>query len=382
MICGPVARLFAIWFGVLLALPALAQTDEQQTRDKLQQLQRDIAQINQQIDSAKTRRSSLRKQVKAAEVTLGKLQRDITEKRAAINTAQAELTTLQQQRGELQQARAEQQTRITEEMRAAWEMGNQGQLKVLLNQESPHTVARMLAYYRYFFSARNELIGDYRQTLQQLAEVETGIETTTTQLRQETALLEERQSQVEGAQRNRQQAVADLNASIASDAERLEQMQRDRAKLEQLLQAIEEAVIDLELPASTQPFAAAKGKMPWPVAGKASNRYGRKRNAGNMRWQGLQIPAKTGTTVKAIHHGRVVYADWFRGSGLLLIVDHGDGYMSLYAHNQSLLKEVGEWVSAGTPLGTVGTSGGLTAPALYFEIRKDGKPTNPASWCK
>jgi septal ring factor EnvC (AmiA/AmiB activator) len=101
-----------------------------------------------------------------------------------------------------------------------------------------------------------------------------------------------------------------------------------------------------------------------------------------MRWQGVTIPAREGTSVKAIHHGRVVYADWLRGSGLLVIIDHGDGYMSLYAHNQSLLREVGEWVSAGTPISTVGNSGGQEQSALYFEIRHQGKPTNPSQWCK
>jgi septal ring factor EnvC (AmiA/AmiB activator) len=101
-----------------------------------------------------------------------------------------------------------------------------------------------------------------------------------------------------------------------------------------------------------------------------------------MRWQGINITASEGSTVRAIHHGRVVYADWLRGSGLLLILDHGEGYMSLYAHNQSLLREVGEWVAPGTPLGTVGSSGGLAESALYFEIRKQGKPLDPAAWCR
>ena len=152
--------------------------------------------------------------------------------------------------------------------------------------------------------------------------------------------------------------------------------------MESLLQAIEEAVVNLQVPENYQAFKSAKGKMPWPVSGKPSNRFGKSRNEGKMRWQGITIPAKEGTTVKAIHHGRVVYSDWLRGSGLLLIIDHGDGYMSLYAHNQSLLREVGEWVSAGTPISTVGDSGGLDRAALYFEIRHQGKPTNPASWCR
>ena len=101
-----------------------------------------------------------------------------------------------------------------------------------------------------------------------------------------------------------------------------------------------------------------------------------------MRWEGLMIPAAEGTQVEAIHHGRVVFADWFRGSDLLLILDHGDGYMSLYGHNQSLLREVGEWVAVGDAIATVGNSGGRQRSALYFEVRKNGKPTDPRSWCK
>ena len=151
---------------------------------------------------------------------------------------------------------------------------------------------------------------------------------------------------------------------------------------QKLLEAIARAVADLEVPEHYQPFKAARGKMPWPLAAKRVNNFGRPRNEGKMRWQGVTIPAREGSKVNAIHHGRVVYADWLRGSGLLLIIDHGDGYMSLYAHNQSLLREVGEWVKAGTPISTVGNSGGQEQAALYFEIRHQGKPVNPASWCR
>ena len=159
-------------------------------------------------------------------------------------------------------------------------------------------------------------------------------------------------------------------------------MERDQRELEELLEAIEEALVNLAMPENYKPFSTAKGTMPWPISGRASHRFGKSRNEGKMRWQGVTIPANAGTTVAAIHHGRVVYADWLRGSGLLIIIDHGEGYMSLYAHNQSLLREVGEWVSAGTNISTVGSTGGLEKSALYFEVRVKGKPTNPASWCR
>jgi septal ring factor EnvC (AmiA/AmiB activator) len=261
-------------------------------------------------------------------------------------------------------------------------MGRDAHVKVLLSQQNPQTVSRVMAYYDYFFAARTDLLASYRETLAGLEQLETEISQTSGRLEDTMRTLQQQREALADAQVARKQAVAGLSADIASKGSQLQQLERDRGKLEELLKALEEAVANLKVPADYQAFAAARGKMPWPLAGQPSNRFGTSRNAGKMRWQGLTIPAREGTPVHAIHHGRVVYADWFRGSGLLLIIDHGDGYMSLYAHNQSLLREVGEWVTAGTPIGTVGSSGGLDKPALYFEIRHNGKPTNPSAWCR
>ncbi|HEY7775443.1 MAG TPA: peptidoglycan DD-metalloendopeptidase family protein, partial [Kineobactrum sp.] len=136
------------------------------------------------------------------------------------------------------------------------------------------------------------------------------------------------------------------------------------------------------LPDDYKPFASTRGSLAWPVSGRRGNSFGASRGAGGMRWHGINLRAEEGTPVKAVHHGRVVFADWLRGSGLLLILDHGDGYMSLYAHNQSLLREVGEWVGPGTTIATVGNTGGSNRAGLYFEIRKDGKPVDPVVWCR
>jgi septal ring factor EnvC (AmiA/AmiB activator) len=261
-------------------------------------------------------------------------------------------------------------------------MGGDAHIKVLLNQQNPNTVSRAMAYYEYFFAARTQLLASYRETLAGLAQLENEISRTSAALEVNRQALQQQRQALAGAQEARKQAVASLSADIDSKGSQLQQLERDRGKLEELLKAIEEAVVNLKVPSDYQAFAAARGKMPWPLAGKPSNRFGTSRNEGKMRWQGLTIPAREGTPVHAIHHGRVVYADWFRGSGLLLIIDHGDGYMSLYAHNQSLLREVGEWVTAGTPISTVGSSGGLDKPALYFEVRHNGKPTNPSAWCR
>ena len=146
--------------------------------------------------------------------------------------------------------------------------------------------------------------------------------------------------------------------------------------------AVENAVANLKLPNDYRDFAERRGAMSWPAKATVKNMFGRKRNNAGIRWQGSLLEGREGTPIRAIHNGRVVFAEWFRGQGLLIIVDHGDGFMSLYGHNQSLLRETGEWVRAGEPIATLGSSGGRENPGLYFEIRQNGKPVNPAKWCK
>lgn len=378
------SRFILVSLLLLALLPglSLAQADEKETRSRLDQLQRDIKRTTSEISSANVRKNKLQQQLRRDELELGKLQSDIAANQRAIEANRQELDTLNNQRTGLEQARDRQQARIALELKTAWQLGQQSQAKVLLNQENPNTVARVMAYYRYFLHARNELMEGYRETLRQLLELQQRIVATREQLANQKSALEQQQLRLVTAQQDREQTVAELNASINSKGEQLRQMEQNRKELEAVLKAIEKAVAELAVPKDYKPFKTAKGKLPWPVAGKRSNNFGRPRNEGKMRWQGVTIPAKGGTTVKAVHHGRVVYADWLRGSGLLLIIDHGDGYMSLYAHNQSLLREVGEWVIAGTPISTVGNSGGQERTALYFEIRHKGKPVNPAKWCK
>jgi murein hydrolase activator len=365
-----------------LSLQSHAQTDEEKTREQLQLLEVDIKRITSEISDASNRHNQLQEQLRKAEVELGSLQREIAENERALEVGAKELSDLEQQRSEREKARDQQQARIAMELKTAWQMGRQGQLKILLNQENPHTVARTLGYYRYFFQARNTLLEQYRKTLKELEELQLRIDTTLTELKTRGQTLADQQADVTAAQDKQKLALAELNDSISSKSAQLKQKEQDRKQLEDLLRAIEKAIVDLQVPANYAAFKSAQGQMPWPLDGKPSNLFNRSRNEGKMRWQGITIPAKEGSTVKAIHHGRVVYADWLRGSGLLMIIDHGDSYMSLYAHNESLLREVGEWVTAGTPVSTVGNTGGEDQTALYFEIRHGGKPIDPSKWCK
>jgi murein hydrolase activator len=372
--------LLALLLGAF-PLGAIAQSDAEKTRAQLQQLEKDIERINRDISTSSTRLDKLQRQLREAETQIGKLNKDIATTRAEISSNETKLTELNTRLGELETARDEQKERITAELRSAWRSGSQGHLKVLLMQDDPQTVARTMAYYRYIFEARDKLLENYRQTLVELADVQSTIDSTLGELTQRKDDLEDKRNDLNSAQKERKNTVAKINTSLIDNKSELKKRMADREELESLLRAIEEAVVNLQVPDNYQAFAKAKGKMPWPVKEKASNRFGRPRNEGKMRWQGITIPAKEGTHVNAIHHGRVVYADWLKGSGLLIIVDHGEGYMSLYAHNQSLLRDVGEWVSAGTQIATVGSTGGQSRSALYFEVRKGGKPIDPAKWC-
>lgn len=345
-------------------------------------MQREIQAVTKQISTAKSRKNSLQGQLRKADVELGVLQKSITQNEAALRASRKRLADLNIRAQALIQSRDAQQALVAREIRTAYQMGRQGQLKVLLNQEDPNTLARAFTYYQYFYQARGKHIDKYREVLTEIKEIEPVIVSATNELNNKKQTLEKQQSNLIKARKTRELAVSNLLASIASKDGQLKQMQQDQQELKSLLEAIEKAVVNLKMPENYKSFSAAKGSMSWPIPGRASHRFGNSRNAGKMRWQGVTIPAKPGINVSAIHHGRVVYADWLRGSGLLLIIDHGDDYMSLYAHNQSLMAEVGEWVNAGSTIATVGSSGGQERAALYFEVRHKGKPVNPASWCR
>ena len=184
-------------------------------------------------------------------------------------------------------------------------------------------------------------------------------------------------------QRLEQKALIDkLSASLARDGKQVAALRADSVRLNRLLAELLERLASPSLYGEYDDFATLKGKLQAPVDGTSKTRFGHKRERGDLIWQGWLIPAGRGSSVRSVHYGRVIYADWLRGQGLLTIVDHGDGWMSLYGHNESLLKETGEWVAPGEVIARVGSSGGATEPALYFEIRSGGTPVNPGKWIR
>jgi len=385
-----VTRLRGKRIGVILILALLGpgallhsqEADEQSTRAELERLEGEIQRITQAQRAREKQRGEVHGELRRSEQRLNTLAKELANTRQAIATTEKKLRDLAARQGELEAAADAQGVAVRNEIRRAYESGGSDQLRLLLNEEDPQALARMLAYYRYFLRARTAIIDEYRATQAELKEIATDLQRQSDTLRERRQDFETQQANVEGERKERQALLKRIEAEWVSDAAALEQRQQDRTQLEKLLAEIEDARLQLMPQEAVEPFSKARGSLPWPVQGTITQRFGRPRNQGKMRWQGVRLKAEAGALVAAVHHGRVVYADWLRGSGLLLVIDHGEGYMSLYAHNESLLREVGDWVTAGAPVATVGDSGGQTEPGLYFEIRKDGKPTDPQRWCR
>lgn len=375
-------RTALIMLAVLLSGFCAANDDEEKTRRQLEQLSKEMKELRGLLDNFKAQRSDLQNSLRKSEVSIGQIQNKIRTIQQQLNNEEAELRTLQKKRQQLQSSKREQQKFIEQQILAAYQVGQQKKIKILLNQEDPDKISRALTYYDYFNEARSDQIQSYITIITDLDEIEPKIVTKTASLSAAKAQLSKEHRSLLNNKKQRQANLDKINSKINNNDQRLKKISKDRSELERLVSAFEQTLANITIPSDYSPFKSLKGKLPWPVSGKPNNRFGYRRNNTSMRWQGLAIPATEGSQVEAIHHGRIVFADWLRGSGLLVIVDHGDGYMSLYAHNQSLLKETGDWVNPGDTIATVGNSGGQQQAGLYFEIRHNGKPTDPKKWCK
>ncbi len=269
------------------------------------------------------------------------------------------------------------QERVTKIFRHIWLIGGRSQLQILLSNEDPAKLSRELYFYRAVVASEINSIEEFKKGVNKLKANGEALGEAYLLLQSQRKKLDSQKIQLAKLSKSRMAAVSALSNDISDRQDQIESLKNDRARLEALLDQFEEStVIQDEIS-----FVSAKGVMPWPTKGKLKDFYGAPRNDGKMSWQGVTIHAEKGEEIRAIHHGRVVYSDWFRGLGLLIIIDHGEGYMSLYGHNNSISKNLGDWVTPEMPIATAGNSGGLEKALLYFEIRYKGKPTDPALWC-
>ena len=274
-----------------------------------------------------------------------------------------------------------QRAELQHQIKVSYSVGRRDYLKLLLNQEDISALLRSLTYHALFQKHRVREMKTLHQEVLRITKAERAIDLEISSL---SRLQEQKSTAWEALKRSRAERVsllAKLGEEIDNNSDTLKRLQLDEEKLERLLSGLSEELADVSSEES-EAFASLKGRLPWPTRGRLLNRFGTPRSSMGLSWQGVLIDAEPGRPVHAISHGRVAFADWLRGFGLLLIIDHGDGYMSLYGRNESLFKDVGDWVRTGEQVSVVGAIAGEEKPALYFEIRHNGQPRNPVKWCQ
>ena len=376
-------NLIILFLALLPVISAQAEQSGSQVEieAQLKALEKEISNYKETLDSTQGQKSEIEATLERNEQGINKLINEIDTIEKELDTTNDKVSWLTERQKELLTVKSEQQYYIQQQVRAAYEIGSQEYLKVLLNQEDPNEIARMLTYYDYFNQARSRQIESYNLTLLDLDRVTQELAEETLVLESQRRALGAQQKSLASVQKEKQMTLKVLISQISTTGSALLKLEQDRGRLEQLLDKLEESLASLDAPRSAQPFAGMQGKLLLPVEGRISHRFGNQRNQGKLRWHGIFIDAAEGESVYAVHYGRVVFSDWLRGFGLLMIISHGEGYMSLYGHNQALFRETGDWVSAGEVIAAVGDSGGQDKTGLYFEIRIDGKPNNPQNWC-
>jgi septal ring factor EnvC (AmiA/AmiB activator) len=372
----------AVFNGLLLTiglmLGAVASADEQQEQE-LDNLKRSISSLEKTLEDRGKERNSLQSELKKVELEASKINSNMRRLRSKINKLEDQLKDLSSQERDLQLGIRGQSAAIVEQIAAAYKLGNQEPLKLLLNQEDPQKIARVFKYYDYFLQARSEKIKRYKKDVGELEAVIADIKNQKQRLTQSRAELESDKAKLARQAKKRKKTLSNLQSSLRTDKKKLSKLNKERGKLEELLDAVKRAAAELPLPSNYESFVSRKGQLSWPLKGRVAHSFGSRRS-GELRWEGWLIGAEAGDEVKAVHQGRVVFSNYLRGFGLLVIVDHSDGFLTLYAHNQELLKDIGDWVQSNEILSRAGDTGGLDKPALYFEIRKNGNPADPKSW--
>jgi septal ring factor EnvC (AmiA/AmiB activator) len=364
----------------LLLVAALepAAAGPQDPQADLRRVQQRIEQLQRSVRDDVARRDSLAAALRKAEEEVAAARRRLDEVRERARESDQRLRELDAERARQAGRLTAQRDELAAELRAAYVTGQEEHLKLLLSQKDPAALGRMLVYYSYFGKARASRIAEIEAavarieslTVEQSAEREN-----LARLEQERAL---ELASLDAARKEREQALAGVQGQIRSNKDAIATLKRQAQALEKLVADLRRA-LEAAPPASGQPFERVRGRLPWPVPGRIVADFGQSRGGG-LKWNGVLIATERGTEVRAPYAGRVVYSDWLPGLGLLLILDHGGGYMTLYGHNEQLYKGVGETVEAGAVVATVGDSGGQARPELYLEVRKGTSTQDPRRW--
>ncbi|MBL3555556.1 peptidoglycan DD-metalloendopeptidase family protein [Marinobacter sp. JB05H06] len=373
-----IARLWLALVLLAVATPALAE--QQVTPGQIKALREEIAGIDEWLADAEEDRSSLERQLSGLEQEIGRLTRERRELRQQAQNQQQRLNQLAEEEAELTRTLDSQRENLKKQIRAAWMEGDAPAVKVLLNEIDPDKIARTMTYYEYLSRDTIGRLEAFAANLRQLRDTQKEVKAGRLRLAELEQDVADRQQKLNNSKSEREQTLAALKADISDRRSERQELEADRNRLEKLLKEVEEAIASIPTPNESDPFGSLKNKLPWPADGKVASKFGDSYAGGKLRYNGLLINTDEASDIKAVHYGRVVFANWLRGFGLITILDHGDGYMTLYGHSSSLYTSPGDWVEAGEAIAQAGRTGGTDNPAVYFEIRHNGKPDNPQRW--
>ncbi len=347
-------------------------------REQLERVKKQIRQSEKSIENQQVKHQFLTNLLKKSEREISDVARQLNTIKSDKKNNRQKLSNLETEQAELTRERDQNKKLLAGQLSSMYVNGSHDYSKLLLNQQEPGKLERVLGYYEYLNRARTKNLDRIETILVRLSEIDVQLGETINELNGLEQQQLKKQSQLTNHQKSRRKTISQIRKRLKTESQQLEQLKINEQNLTAALARIKSLVTEaIELAG----LSHLKGHLGWPVNGNLSNKFGRKRR-GSLRWKGVVIHSTTGTPVKTVQQGLVLFADWLKGFGWVIVVDHGDSYMSLYGHNQTLLKAVGEKVEAGEPIALVGKSGGQSKAGLYFEIRHQGIAINPAVWCK
>ena len=354
--------------------------DQAQLQQRMQALQGDIKDLQSWLKKSQQKASKLNQDLAQSERQIGSLSKQMSQRQAAFEKLRKDGQVLQEQASQLQDSLFEQEVELAGHIRQQYQMQQRQQSGLLFSLTDASDASRMMAYFRYLHQAQAEQLAAYRSSLESLSQVQQQQADNELALQQQLALLQQQEDKLLKARKQQKHAVNKLHKQRQSKERKLSASNAAKEQIQDLLEQLEIALKKAQLKSQGQPFAERQGKLNWPLRGKVLNRFGKQQDKFPLSENGWLIQAKSGSSVQAVHDGQVVFANWLKGYGLLIIVDHGASYLTLYGQNQSLYKEVGDKVAAGELIANSGKTGGQQFEALYFSIRKAGQPQNPRHW--
>jgi septal ring factor EnvC (AmiA/AmiB activator) len=365
-----------------LTASAAAQDDDggltKIKEQELEEVRERISTLKKSMDRAAEDRDRLTGELQEIEVRIAEQRTHIRDLERDQQKATARKDKLDAELAEREAHLDAESTALAAQVRSAYMSGNQEKIRLLLNQQDPATLGRLMAYYRYLNDYRAGNIDAVLEEIRELEQLRSQIAAEQARLQSLAQARYDELGRLNASLESRKTLLASLRQRIDDESKEVNRLAAQEEDLTRLIAELTSILSDYPI-SSEQPFSELRGKLTWPVAGTLLHDFGQPR-AGGIRWNGVVLAAPRGREVRAVYHGRVAFADWLAGMGLLVIVDHGEGYMTLYGYNETILKDTGDWVAPGDVIATVGDSGGQAEAGLYFELRRGRKPENPRRW--